>query len=71
VRYFVSFLVGGIVFGIFLMEPRWGVWGYEQWGYFILQMLPSAAIAAIIGGIGSLLRSRRRTTTAEPAAART
>jgi len=32
------------------MEPRWGVWGYEQRGYFILQMLPSAAIATIIGG---------------------
>jgi hypothetical protein len=34
------------------------VWGYDQWGSFILTMLPSAIGSAVIGAIASRARSR-------------
>jgi hypothetical protein len=35
------------------------VWGYEQWGSFILTMLPSAIGSAVIGAVGSWIARLR------------
>lgn len=56
--------LGGYIVGVVLwvtLQLRPGppgssdVWGYEQWGSFILTLLPSAIGSAIVGAIGSWL----------------
>lgn len=62
---FGAYVVGVILWVAFVLRPgpaeSSDVWGYAQWGYFILTMLPSAIGSAVIGAIGSwLARSRLR-----------
>jgi hypothetical protein len=59
---FAAYVLGVALWIVLLIRPGLpgtsDVWGYAQWGYFILELLPSAIASAIIGGIASLARSR-------------
>jgi hypothetical protein len=57
---FAAYVLGVALWVAFDLRPgppgTSDVWGYDQWGYFILQMLPSAVISAVVGAIASRLR---------------
>lgn len=60
---FAAYVLGVALWVAFDLRPgppgTSDVWGYEQWGYFVLQMLPSAVIFAVVGAIASRLRQSR------------